>query len=545
MAATVADAALPVDRTIDELDAAICRLARRMNAETYRLLLLVREFDDRLGWSKWSFRCCAEWLAWRCGLSLSAAREKVRTAQALRRLPAIAAAFADGRLSYSKVRALTRAADACDEELLLAYALEATAAQVEERCRQLRNVEPGSVEIARRAWQRRSMSIWRKREAGTMRITVEVPIEEGEVIARAVDRAVEAHEAASEPEFGAVGWQAQQADALIAVAKSYLSGVVGAVGAVGATEANAEGNAQANAEKPGAAGDAAATSDAKAKPDEARHSEGAVAPASGGRPSGDHSLVVIHVDAAALSGGAGRSDLPIETVKRLTCDGSLITVVDDEQGVPLHVGRKQRTASASLRRAVWSRDRGCSFPGCERTHYVDMHHIRHWADGGGTSLENLTLLCSHHHRLLHEGGFKIRRDADGAIYFERADGRVIPRRGYRLDDVLDDGFEDAPDHVRADGLSIRALDGVLVPDASPEARLRAIIAARKLSAEVREAAGSYCFVPNRVIRGEGEEERRQAWRRGLAAPAEAPSSAGTLRRRLSAGASPARTHGLS
>ena len=127
MAATVADAALPVDRTIDELDAAICRLARRMNVETYRLLLLVREFDDRLGWSKWSFRCCAEWLAWRCGLSLSAAREKVRTAQALRRLPAIAAAFADGRLSYSKVRALTRAADACDEELLLAYALEATA----------------------------------------------------------------------------------------------------------------------------------------------------------------------------------------------------------------------------------------------------------------------------------------------------------------------------------------------------------------------------------------------------------------------------------
>ncbi len=89
--------------------------------------MLVRDFDDRFGFAKWGFASCAEWLAWRCGLSLSAAREKVRTAQALRALPAISAAFADGRLSYSKVRALTRVAALHDEDLLLAYALEATA----------------------------------------------------------------------------------------------------------------------------------------------------------------------------------------------------------------------------------------------------------------------------------------------------------------------------------------------------------------------------------------------------------------------------------
>ena len=74
-------------RSIDELDAAICRLASRIHAETYQMLVLVREFDDRLGWAKWSFPSCAEWLSWRCGISLSAAREKVRTAQALRDLP--------------------------------------------------------------------------------------------------------------------------------------------------------------------------------------------------------------------------------------------------------------------------------------------------------------------------------------------------------------------------------------------------------------------------------------------------------------------------
>ena len=140
------------ERTIDELDAAIGRLVRQMNAECYQMLVLVRELDDRFGWKKWSCKTCAEWLAWRSEIGLSAAREKVRTAHALRSLPAISAAFAEGRLSYSKVRALTRVAPIHDEELLLAYALSTTAENVEERCRQIRNVAPESAHHARRAW---------------------------------------------------------------------------------------------------------------------------------------------------------------------------------------------------------------------------------------------------------------------------------------------------------------------------------------------------------------------------------------------------------
>jgi hypothetical protein len=147
---------------------------------------------------------------------------------------------------------------------------------------------------------------------------------------------------------------------------------------------------------------------------------------------------VVHVDEASLRGGAGRADLPVETVKRLSCDGSLVTVTEDAEGTPLDVGRKQRTVSALLKRALWARDRGCAFPGCDHKRYVDAHHIEHWADGGATSLENLTLLCAHHHRLLHEGGFKLRRDAQRRLYFQRPDGRVIPRFGYRLADMRDD-----------------------------------------------------------------------------------------------------------
>jgi hypothetical protein len=389
------------DRSVDDLDRAICRLVRQMNAESYRMLMLVREFDDRFGWAKWTFKCCAEWLAWRSSISLSAAREKVRTAQALRTLPAISAAFADGRLSYSKVRALTRVAHERDEDLLLAYALEATASQVEERCRQIRNATPESVHSARRAWGRRSLSVWRDEASSTLRITVELPVEEGELVARAIDCAVAAGDVSAGIEPDAVAepkgtaWRTQQADALVAVATAYLDG--------------------------------AGTRDRAA--------------------TADHYQVVVHVDETALrgapEGARGRADLPIDTVQRLACDGSIITVVNDEHGNPLDVGRKHRTVSTTLKRALHSRDRGCTFPGCQRKRYLDAHHLRHWAHGGETSVDNLTLLCTHHHRLLHEGGFHVERATDDSLRFARADGRTIPRFGYRVDDFMDDA-EDGP-----------------------------------------------------------------------------------------------------
>jgi len=421
--------------SIEDLDAAICRMSRDINVAQYRLLLLIREFDDRFGWARWSFRNCSEWLAWRSSITLSAAREKVRTAQALRGLPQISTAFADGRLSYSKVRALTRAADRHNEDLLLAYALTATATQVEERCRQMRNVEPRSTEHSRRNWARRTLSAWRNAERGTMTISLEVPLEAGEIVTRAIDRAIEAGEAASGPEFEEVSWHTQQADAFVAVARAYLDGDH----------------------------TSASTADPKTA------------------STADHYQVVIHVDEAALRGEPGRSDLPIETVKRLSCDGSLVPVIDNGAGEPLNVGRKRRTVPPAIRRALWSRDRGCSFPGCHNTHFVDAHHIEHWSDGGETSLANLVLLCSHHHRLVHEGGYRIRRDAEERIYFERADGRVIPPCGYAAEDARPDPVD--------------------LEDTSAEGWLAALVKRRKPSAEVRDQRREYLMRSCNVGRG--------------------------------------------
>src|SRR5215203_2013374 len=112
-----------------ELAAAITAGAVRLAAATASWLRLVREFDGRGGWQGIGIQSCAHWLAWQCGMGPGAAREHVRVARALHGLPRIEAAFAAGRLSYSKVRALTRIAAPDCEAALVEFALSATASQ--------------------------------------------------------------------------------------------------------------------------------------------------------------------------------------------------------------------------------------------------------------------------------------------------------------------------------------------------------------------------------------------------------------------------------
>jgi hypothetical protein len=389
-----------------------------------------------MGWAKWSFPSCAEWLSWRCGISVSAAREKVRTAQALRDLPEISLAFREGRLSYTKVRALTRVAAEHGEGALLRYALDATAPQVEERCRQIRNASPESVHDARRVWDARSLSVWRNASRGTVCLRADLPFEVGELVMLAIERALEREEIADGvAEKSTATFVAQQADALVAMATAYLDG---------------------GAARPG--------------PDSA--------------PTADRYQVIVHCDEPALHGGAGRADAPLETIKRLACDSSLVVVTEDERGAPLAVSRKHRTVSTPLRRALWARDRHCTFPGCCRTRHVDAHHVHHWVDGGETSVDNLVLLCSFHHGLLHEGGYRIRRDYQGEYYFLRADGRAIPSCGYQTDDFTDDYADDE----EIDPPSVEALADRDANRGNP-------------SMEVREPRGVYRLSESRAVPG--------------------------------------------
>jgi len=369
--------------SIDELDIAIVSCAAHINAATYELLLLVRQFDERAGFLSWGLRNCAEWLAWRCDLSLTTAKEKVRVAHAIKTLPAISVAFSEGELSYTKVRELTRVATRDNEQALLDFALRTTATHVAQRCRELRMGDEASIDTAASAFARRSLSIRRDPHRGMTIVRMELPLDTGELLEKALDKARN-DEVLNLPDPAESSWSARQADAFTNMVTGFLSGT---------------GN-----EKPG----------------------------------NNNYLVTIHVDQSALQGKEGRSALPIETVKRLCCDSHVVVLTENEKGEPLSIGRKSRIVPKGIERAVRARDNNrCRFPGCHHRRFLDCHHVEHWSNNGETSLDNLMLLCTTHHTLVHEGGFRIETDFHDSWYFQRPDGIAVPETGYHSRDMLD------------------------------------------------------------------------------------------------------------
>ncbi|WP_328650020.1 HNH endonuclease [Micromonospora sp. NBC_00330] len=153
---------------------------------------------------------------------------------------------------------------------------------------------------------------------------------------------------------------------------------------------------------------------------------------------GDLAQVVVTTDYDGLTRQLGTGALDIgphltpEAVRRLACDASILPAVLGGTGQPLDVGRQRRLISGPLRRALVLRDRGCAFPGCDRPpRWCDAHHIRHWADGGDTSLTNAVLLCGHHHRHLHHGDWVVQLGGDGHPEFippAWLDPEQVPRR---------------------------------------------------------------------------------------------------------------------
>ena len=117
--------------------------------------------------------------------------------------------------------------------------------------------------------------------------------------------------------------------------------------------------------------------------------------------------------------------VPAETSRRLACDASRVVMRHDDEGRLVEIGARTRTIPPALRRALHHRDRGCRFPGCGLP-FGQGHHVRHWAQGGPTTLSNLALLCRRHHRAVHEEGYQVEREPDGALRFRRPDGRPLP-----------------------------------------------------------------------------------------------------------------------
>ena len=130
-----------------------------------------------------------------------------------------------------------------------------------------------------------------------------------------------------------------------------------------------------------------------------------------------------------------------------------MVLTEDELGEPLSIGRKTRLIPKAIERALHARDHGCCrFPGCGNRRYLHSHHVEHWSNGGETSLNNLMLLCTKHHTLVHEGGFRIEQDFRNRWYFLRPDGIAVPESGYRSMDIVDDDYSAAYEIPPAGGL---------------------------------------------------------------------------------------------
>ena len=378
---------------IERIENGITELSAHIYAATYRLLVLLREYDECEGWAQPGLRSCAHWLNWKCSINLGTAREKVRVAHALKDLPRISDAFREGRLSYSKVRAMTRVATPENEDYLMRIAKHGTAAHVDRLVglyRQVKRTEALEQEI--RQHELRKMSLYQL-DNDCFVIRGRLTPEQGALVKKALEAVMDedyqeqknvpagtpADEKNPQPPWG----PSRRADALVRIAEAYLS-------------------------------------------DKAKQSNG-----------GDRYLVHVHTDVETLraDGTGAEAELEdcghicAETSRRLSCDAGVVHWLEHADGEPLSVGRKTRTIPPAIRRALKRRDGGCRFPGCTCTRFVDAHHIRHWADGGETSMDNLTLLCRHHHRLVHEGGFSVAMDAAGQVRFTKPGGQALPDSG--------------------------------------------------------------------------------------------------------------------
>jgi hypothetical protein len=473
------DAASDSDRLLELADEIVI-LSAHLQAGTQRLLELLAEFDRKGGWLVDGHRTCAHWLAHHTGIDLGAAREKVRVARALEELPETRAVMSRGELSFAKVRALSRVATPETESDLLDYARGASAAGVERLVRSWRREGLDEEALDRERHRSRRLTVLPDNE-GMYVVRGRVSAEVGAVLVRALEAGEDALfrargqnltavPAGTNPDGGPVELSAEAAAALDPLSS------IEPMDKPRQRRADALGLL---AERALAAGFGALDDD----PAEGA-AENDPAPISGSRA--ERYQMVVHVDRATLEAGAGASALGIseledgtrvsaETSRRLACDASIVEMTHQARGVDapagdgcaacaaaghanvaadigagdtadeaadptaaptfsgtlthlgsvLDLGRRSRTISPALRRALEFRDGGCRFPGCGLA-FTEGHHIWHWADGGPTSLDNLVLVCRRHHGLVHEGRFRVEMGPTGQPNFYNPRGIPLP-----------------------------------------------------------------------------------------------------------------------
>jgi hypothetical protein len=357
------------DALIEELDDANAQVARAQR----RLFGLIAEAARTELWRGSGARDLAHWLSMRYGISTWKANRWIAACSRLEELPAVEQAFTSGTLSLDTTVELTRFATPADEASLLSWARGVSVTTVRRRGDRVMRPSAEEVLADERA---RSLSWWWIEEGRRLGLHAELPAAQGAVVVRGIERALD-RVAVMPDEDAPWSADARRADGLVALCSAAI----------------------------------------------------------GADPDPDRATVVLHarVDTTGMLTEAeieGATAVPRSVAERLLCDARIEVVAEDDRGQALGLGRARRDPAPWMLRQLRYRDRGCRFPGCGTNAFTQAHHITWWSRGGRTDLENLLLVCSFHHRLVHEHGWAIQKRSTGEVDWITATGeryRAGPR----------------------------------------------------------------------------------------------------------------------
>ena len=361
------------------------RSARILQAERLRRLA---EVDRRGAYRRDGYLSISGWVANALRIGSQAATGEVRMARAFRDMPLTRAALGAGEVSGQAARLLVRARESHptefvdDEAVLLEGARQLRIKDLYRALEHWRQaIDPvGAAEEDELRFQRRFLHV-SPTLYGMVRVDGELDPESGQSVMAALHAVQDADVRAGSPPDSRSPAQ-RRADALVELCSQWLG----------------------SSERPKVSGE---------------------------RP---HMTVVVDVDALAGASDArseleGGQPLHPESARRLACDAAITRVLTSGRSEPVDVGRRTPIVPHTIRRALVVRDRGCTFPACERPpEWCDAHHVKHWADGGQTALSNLILLCRQHHRSMHATGSFTVEMIDGRPRFHRRDGTVLEDR---------------------------------------------------------------------------------------------------------------------
>jgi hypothetical protein len=344
---------------------ALHRIGNRVQAEVLRRL---RRFDSGQGYASSGALTAKAWLRWRCNLTGPNASNMVEVSRQLASLPQATQALADGDISYRHASLIaSTAADLGDmmeshaEDILVTAAKELDPKRLSFVALQLRHcLEPdGVLRDANEQHDRRYLYL-SQTLGGVFYLNGRFDAEGGALLRTALDSVMRPPALNDER----VGRQ-HQADALLELCRRQLDG-------------------------------------------------GQLPEVGGQKP---HLAVTVDLATLCRQPRSAAAELewsqpiPAETARRLACDAAITPIIDGE------ADQTSRVVPGPTRRALSARDKGCRFPGCDcPPAWTDAHHVKHWADGGPTTLDNLVLLCRRHHRLVHEEGWTLELHQDRELF---------------------------------------------------------------------------------------------------------------------------------